>query len=184
MEVELPEKNDKAKAVPEPAKEELPPVSISKLFSSADFLDYVYMTIGLLAALGSGVSMPAFSVLFGMMLDNINGNPEKFDKTVANTAIAFAIVGGINLFIGALEVSLVNNMNDVLLTLWWSQVYCFTAAAERQAQRLRELYVNAILRQEIGWFDKNGAAELAPKVADICGKVCLTIFMFNIVANC
>ena len=39
------------------------------------------------------------------------------------------------------------------------------------SQRLREAYVNSILRQEIGWFDVHGAGTLSTKVADLCGKV-------------
>lgn len=31
--------------------------------------------------------------------------------------------------------------------------------------------MNAILSQEIGWFDTCGAGELATRVAEICGKV-------------
>lgn len=42
---------------------------------------------------------------------------------------------------------------------------------ERQAQRYRELYVDAILSQEVGWFDQCGANGLATQVANLTGKV-------------
>ena len=38
-------------------------------------------------------------------------------------------------------------------------------------QRLRKRYVNSILRQEVGWFDTCGAADLGTLVADLSGKV-------------
>jgi ATP-binding cassette subfamily B (MDR/TAP) protein 1 len=50
-------------------------------------------------------------------------------------------------------------------------VYCWAYTGERQTQRFREKYVNAILSQEIGWFDTCGAGELATRVAELCGKI-------------
>jgi ATP-binding cassette, subfamily B (MDR/TAP), member 1 len=51
------------------------------------------------------------------------------------------------------------------------QVYCWSATGERQTQRFRERYVNAVLSQEIGWFDTCGAAELSTKLAETIGKI-------------
>jgi ATP-binding cassette subfamily B (MDR/TAP) protein 1 len=51
------------------------------------------------------------------------------------------------------------------------QVYCWTYTGERQTQKFREKYVNAILSQEIGWFDTCGAGELSTRVAELCGKI-------------
>jgi ATP-binding cassette subfamily B (MDR/TAP) protein 1 len=109
--------------------------------------------VGTVSALLTGASIPSFNILFGRMLDKINGDQSKFDETINLTAIILAAVGGLALLVGTL------------------QVYCWTAVGERLTQRMREMYVTAILRQEIGWFDKIGATELSPKVADLCGKV-------------
>jgi hypothetical protein len=48
---------------------------------------------------------------------------------------------------------------------------CWETSGERQAQKLREMYVKAILSQEIGWFDTCAANELGTKVAEASGKV-------------
>jgi hypothetical protein len=32
-------------------------------------------------------------------------------------------------------------------------------------------YVEAMLSQEVGWYDQQGASEMATKVAELCGKV-------------
>ena len=50
-------------------------------------------------------------------------------------------------------------------------MYCWTYTGERQAQKFRERYVNAILAQEIGWFDDCGAGELSTRVAEVIGKI-------------
>ena len=46
---------------------------------------------------------------------------------------------------------------------------CWTWTGQRQTQKYREKYINAILSQEIGWFDSVGAGQLSTKVADLCG---------------
>ena len=51
------------------------------------------------------------------------------------------------------------------------QVYCWSATGERQTQKFRERYVNALLSQEIGWFDTIGAGQLSTRVAEVVGKV-------------
>jgi len=51
------------------------------------------------------------------------------------------------------------------------QVYCWSYTGERQTQKFRERYVNAILSQEIGWFDTCGAGELSTRVAELIGKI-------------
>eukprot|EP01034_Spumella_vulgaris_P028668 gene28668-35567_t len=42
-------------------------------------------------------------------------------------------------------------------------VWCWSVTGERQTQKFRERYVNAILSQEIGWFDSCGAGELSTR---------------------
>ncbi len=51
------------------------------------------------------------------------------------------------------------------------QVYGWSSAGESQTQKFREKYVNAILSQEIGWFDTCGAGELSTRVAELVGKI-------------
>ena len=51
------------------------------------------------------------------------------------------------------------------------QIYCWSCNGERQTRRLREQYVNSILRQEVGWFDSHAAGELSSRVQDLCGQV-------------
>lgn len=52
---------------------------------------------------------------------------------------------------------------------------------ERQTQKFREKYVNAILSQEIGWFDNCGANELSTRVAELMEKVHYLSFFSNII---
>ncbi len=148
-------------------EEDVKVASMSKLYGGAKGTELIMLIAGTLCAIGTGAAFPCFNILFGRMLDQINNDPANFDKAISETAILLSIVGGISFFISIV------------------QVYTFTAVGERIAQRLREQYVNAILSQEIGWFDQVHAAELAPRVAELCGKIqdglgrkCSEVFQF------
>lgn len=44
-----------------------------KLFSFADSLDYLLMFVGTVAAVGSGISMPFMTIIFGDTIDSFGG---------------------------------------------------------------------------------------------------------------
>ena len=127
--------------------------SFSELFSTADTSDYVFMGIGTLASIVTGVSFPAINILFGQMINALNGDSNEFAANIEKLALYFVYVAIANMFSCGIQVG------------------CWSVAGERQSQKLREKYVKAILSQEIGWFDVNGAAELSTKVAEYTGKV-------------
>jgi len=130
-----------------------PSAKLMELFSTANNTDYLMMFVGTIGGLITGLSLPYFNILFGQMLDELNEDPQNFDKQIEYIAMQFIGVAAFNIVSG----------------IW--QVGCWSYAGERQAQRLRERYVNAILRQEIGWFDVCGAGGLSTKVEDLSGLV-------------
>ncbi|KAM3337483.1 hypothetical protein P3S68_031808 [Capsicum galapagoense] len=103
-----------------------------KLFSFADPIDHALMVVGVIGAVGSGVCIPLMAVLFGELVDS-------FGKTVDSEKI----VG---------EVSKVA-LKFIYLALG-SEVACWTVTGERQAARIRYLYLKTVLRQDIGFFDQ------------------------------
>ncbi len=62
------------------------------------------MFLGTLGGVVTGVSLPAFNVLFGEMLDTLNGSKSSFSSGIANLCIAFVIIAVINLFSGFFQV--------------------------------------------------------------------------------
>jgi len=127
--------------------------TFAEILSTAEPFDYVLMFVGTIGGLITGLSLPFFNVLFGRMLDALNTDPGSFEERIGGIALAFVGVACINLVSG------------------WAQVACWSISGERQTQKLRDLYVKAILSQEIGWFDTCGAGELSTKVAELAGKV-------------
>ncbi len=75
------------------------------MYNNAEGIDYLYMFLGSVGAMVTGVSFPIFSVLMGRMLDTVNGSPNSFSDAVAKICIIFCILAGINIFAGFFQVS-------------------------------------------------------------------------------
>lgn len=60
------------------AKEATERVSLFELFSAAEPIDILFMTLGVIGGIITGLSLPFFNVLFGRILDKLNQNPSKF----------------------------------------------------------------------------------------------------------
>lgn len=50
-------------------------------------------------------------------------------------------------------------------TIRLAQTAFWNLSALRQTTRIREKYLTAVLRQEVGWFDKNPSGELTTRIA-------------------
>ena len=122
--------------------------TLRELFQYAELKDYLSMFVGSIGGIVTGLSLPAFNVLFGRMLDELNDDPNSFSQRIEEISRIFLYLAIANLFSGVMQVG------------GW------TIAGERISTQYREKYVKAILSQEIGWFDMNGPSELATKVAD------------------
>lgn len=55
---------------------------------------------------------------------------------------------------------------SAVFLLYVTKVYCWTASCERQTHKMKKAFFKAILRQEIGWFDKHGSGELTTRLAE------------------
>lgn len=75
-------------------KEDLfPRVPFYKLFSFADPMDYVLMVTGSIAAVGSGISVPLMTLLFGQLVDSFGhtGNTKEVANEVSKVIPAILI---------------------------------------------------------------------------------------------
>jgi ATP-binding cassette subfamily B (MDR/TAP) protein 1 len=106
------------------------------LFKYADSTDVMLMLVGMVGALGNGMSMVVMTIIFGQMIDAFGAaTPDtivhRVNKAVLNF-IYLAIGTGLASFI---------------------QVSCWTMTGERQATRIRSLYLKSVLRQDMTFFD-------------------------------
>ncbi|XP_066306816.1 ABC transporter B family member 11-like [Miscanthus floridulus] len=111
-------------------------VSLLGMFRYADRLDVLLMVVGTVAAVGNGVAEPLVTLLFGKVIDSFgDSTTQSILRSVSKVVLDFVYLG-----IGAAVVSFL-------------QVSCWTMAGQRQSARIRSLYLNAVLRQDIAFFD-------------------------------
>lgn len=134
---------DKAKKETVP----LPPVPLKMLFYFADTLDVLLMCIGGLAAAGTGCIMPIFALIFSNTTDAINtGSDEERRHNATKYSLYFLALAGVSMALNFIQSS------------------CLATAAERQVRKMRESFLKAVLRQEIGWFDVGSSGELTTRI--------------------
>ncbi|KAL5149237.1 ABC transporter B family member 11 [Glycine soja] len=113
-------------------------VPLYKLFSFADPLDHLLMFVGAVGAIGNGISMPLMTLIFGNMINAFGAteNSNEVVDEVSKVSLKF-----VYLAVGTFFASLL-------------QLTCWMITGERQAARIRGLYLQNILRQDVSFFDK------------------------------
>ena len=112
------------------------------------------MFFGTIAAFVTSAGFPFFIVYFGKAVDGFGDPNANTQNIVSNFCLIFVVTAIVTGISGALQVG-----------LW-------TLAGERMSIRLKEQYVKAILRQDIGWFDSlGGSGQLPTMVTSLMAKV-------------
>ncbi|XP_015057863.2 ABC transporter B family member 5-like [Solanum pennellii] len=127
-----------------------------KLFSFADNIDKILMFLGTIGAFGTGLCQIIAPLMFGQLVDAFGLNL---------TSIVLQQVSKVSLKLVYLAIG-----SGVSATL---QVGCWILTAERQAARLRVLYLKSVLRQEVSFFDKE------VNTGEVIGKMSGDIFIIQ-----
>ncbi|XP_073272255.1 ABC transporter B family member 9-like [Primulina huaijiensis] len=111
-------------------------VSFFKLFSFADRFDVALIVVGTISAMANGMTQPLMTLIFGQLINSFGGaNQSDVVHEVTQVSLKYVYLG-----IGAGCASLL-------------QMVCWMVTGERQATRIRGLYLKTILRQDIEFFD-------------------------------
>lgn len=121
-----------APPAPAPDSADVKPVSYGSLFRYSDWVDIVVVIVGSLCALINGITMPAFSILFGALLNHLKTDNGNFGAAITNVCDAFLVVGGVAFVCSIGEMSLMN------------------ISATRQIRKVRSHYFRSLLRQVRG----------------------------------
>ncbi|KAI0697870.1 P-loop containing nucleoside triphosphate hydrolase protein [Cytidiella melzeri] len=161
-----------AEAEPVVAQEpQVPPASFRSLFRFSTRTELILDFIGLISAVAGGAAQPLMSLLFGRLTENfvefgitLNevNNPANTNhaQAVANfdaAAASFRHQSGLN---AAYLVCIGAGM--FLATFLYMYIWVYTG--EVNARRVRERYLQAVLRQDIAFFDNVGAGEVATRI--------------------
>jgi hypothetical protein len=77
-----------------------------QMFSNAAPLDWVCIVLGTFGGIVTGLTMPAFNVLFGRMLNKLNDTSgDGFAAAIEELCYYFIVLAGINVVSGFLQVS-------------------------------------------------------------------------------
>ncbi|KAM0859697.1 hypothetical protein ACQ4PT_047011 [Festuca glaucescens] len=123
-----------------PAKDAAPQSrgSFTSVFMHADAADVALMVLGLVGAIGDGLSMPVVLFLSSRIFNDLGNGPDllqEFSSKINENAMNLAVLS---------------------LGRWvmaFLEGYCWSRTAERQASRMRARYLAAVLRQDVEYFD-------------------------------
>ncbi|KAJ6605662.1 P-loop containing nucleoside triphosphate hydrolase protein [Mycena sp. CBHHK59/15] len=152
---------------PEPVEPPTPPVSFTELFRFATKTELILNAIALVAAAASGAAQPLMTILFGNLVNQfvnfsivvaaIDGGSTTAAAELPAVAKAFRHQAGL------LATYLVIIGCGMFLCTY-IYMYFFVYTGEINAKRIRERYLKAVLRQDIQFFDKVGAGEVATRI--------------------
>ncbi|XP_046633239.1 ATP-dependent translocase ABCB1-like isoform X2 [Daphnia pulicaria] len=189
-------KKKKKKDKEKPPPPEIPPVPFFDLFRYASPTDFVLLCFGTLGAVGTGVCFPLMLILFGDItnafvgggmdqetINEINCNistdpnytypyplgptcnltdPSEYANSPQGQAIQdeFTKFGIYVAIIGA-----------VLLLLGFIFVTALNFTAENQVYRIRSKFLQAVLRQDVGWYDTKSSNDFASRITEDLNKI-------------
>ncbi|KAL0655230.1 hypothetical protein Bca4012_075814 [Brassica carinata] len=139
-------------------------VPFYKLFSFSDSTDVLLMIVGSIGAIGNGLGFPLMTLLFGDLIDTVGRNLFTNDivELISKICLKFVYLG-LGTFVAA-----------------FLQVSCWVITGERQAARIRSLYLKTILRQDIVFFDvETNTGEVVGRMSAFVKGWLLTLVMLT-----
>ncbi|KAK9101221.1 hypothetical protein Scep_024651 [Stephania cephalantha] len=117
------------------------------IFRYADWVDVLLMVLGTLGAIGDGMSTNCLLVFASRLMNSLgygassqhHDNMSDFMDEVSKCSLYFVYLG------------------LAVMVAAFMEGYCWSRTSERQVMRIRYKYLEAVLRQEVGFFDSQEA---------------------------
>ncbi|KAI9002595.1 P-loop containing nucleoside triphosphate hydrolase protein [Hyaloraphidium curvatum] len=151
-------------------------VSFASLFRYSDSWDRFLMFVGIIAAMAAGGSQIYVALGIGdvtqplIQYSPICDDPEEYAAwQAANPGFPLPPIDQCNLAYlnagmlrGVIQFAI---LGAISFTANFIYNLCWQRAGERQSKRIREMYLEALLRQEIAWHDGKDAGELVTRIS-------------------
>ncbi|XP_010249502.1 PREDICTED: putative ABC transporter B family member 8 [Nelumbo nucifera] len=118
--------------------------SVAVIFRYADWVDVVLMLLGTVGAIGDGMSTNCLLVFASRLMNSLG-----FGETQENQGNFMGGVEKCSLYFVYLGLA--------VMMVAFMEGYCWSRTSERQVLRIRYKYLEAVLRQEVGFFDSQEA---------------------------
>ncbi|XP_062148336.1 putative ABC transporter B family member 8 [Alnus glutinosa] len=119
-------------------------ISIAIIFRYADGVDIMLMLLGTAGAIGDGMSTNCLLVFASRLMNNLG-----YGKTQQNRGNFMDEVEKCSLYFVYLGLA--------VMVAAFMEGYCWSKTSERQVLKIRYKYLEAVLRQEVGFFDSQEA---------------------------
>ncbi|KZS17965.1 ABC transporter, subfamily ABCB/MDR [Daphnia magna] len=190
-------KEDGKKKKEKPPPPENPPVPFFDLFRYASPTDFVLLVLGTLGAIGTGICFPIMLILFGDITNafvgggldqetineincNISNDPNYTypyplgptcnlsdpTNSYANSPEGQAIQDEFTKF--GIYVAVIG---AALFVLGFIFVTALNFTAENQVYRIRSRFLQAVLRQDVGWYDTKSSNDFASRITEDLNKI-------------
>lgn len=118
--------------------------SLTLIFRYADWLDILLMVLGTFGAIGDGMSTNCLLVYVSRLFNSLGygnspHNPTNFMNEIEKCSLYFVYLG------------------LAVMAVAFMEGYCWSKTSERQVLKIRYKYLEAVLRQEVGFFDSQEA---------------------------
>jgi ATP-binding cassette, subfamily B (MDR/TAP), member 1 len=119
-------------------------------------IDLCTLLLGTICSIASGVPFPLIGILFGQLLDDFNAATCNTPDSSTSGSKYQSDINGKILMIVYLAIA--------QFVLIYAHLSCWTLTGARLAQRLRERYLQNLLRQEPSFFDNLPPGEVASRL--------------------
>ena len=124
------------------------------LLTYADGTDKTMMTFGYVFAITTGLGLPSFTFLFGDIVVNFTDPTKSIADSINPLALQLTIIGG------------------VMMATSYIYFVFLVIMAERIGKKTRVAYLNAILKQEVSWFETEAnTTELSARLSKECQAI-------------
>ncbi|KAG1825477.1 P-loop containing nucleoside triphosphate hydrolase protein [Suillus subaureus] len=157
------------------AADTLAPASFSSLFRYSTRFEIMLNCFGIIFAVAAGASQPLMTLIFGNMTQDFvtfgSAENEYYQalqsndtNMIAQARAALDVAASAFVHSASLDASYLAYLGIAMLVSTYIYMCIWVYTSEANGKRIREKYLQAILRQEIAYFDDVGAGEVATRI--------------------